>query len=56
MADEREKFPLHLQKQEVKLHEALERLRKAYDVAINAEEQLKDTLHAAKLTLDENNY
>lgn len=56
MADEREKFPLHLQKQEVKLEEALTRLRSAYDIAIKAEEQLKDTLHSAKEMLEQNNY
>jgi len=50
------KLPLHLQKQEVKLEEALANLRAAYDIAIKAEEQLKNTLHNAKEVLDNNNY
>lgn len=50
------KLPEHLQKQEDKLLVALTNLREAYDLAIKAEEQLKDTLLSAKQTLDENTY
>lgn len=50
------KLPPYLQKQEVKLEEALAHLRSAYEIAIKAEEQLKNTLHNAKEILDKNNY
>lgn len=56
MTDGEGKLPPHLQKKEQELSEALANLRAAYDIAIKAEEQLKDTLHLAKETLDQNNY
>ncbi len=56
MTEEIGKLPMHLQKQEEKLGEALANLKTAYDIAIGAEEQLKNTLMSAKRMLDENNY
>ena len=52
MPEDEGKLPLHLRKQEEKLTEALVHLRMAYDIAIRAEVQLKDTLHNAKELLD----
>lgn len=56
MTEGQKELPLHLQRQEAKLAEALQNLRTAYDIAIGAEEQLKVTLQGAKHLLDENNY
>lgn len=56
MAEEQKELPLHLQRQEAKLVEALQNLRSAYDIAIGAEQQLKETLQHAKFMLDENNF
>lgn len=56
MAEEQKELPLHLQRKEAMLGEALQNLRTAYDIAIGAEEQLKATLQNAKHLLDENNY
>lgn len=56
MTEGQKELPLHLQRQEARLVEALQNLRTAYDIAIGAEEQLKVTLQGAKHLLDENNY
>lgn len=55
-SEEAGKLPQHLQKQEDKLVEALANLRKAYDLAIQVEEQLKVTLQSVERVLDENNH
>ena len=53
MSEEEEgKLPQYLQKQEERLGEALHNLRLAYDIAIRAEVQLRDTLSNAKDLLD----
>lgn len=54
--EEAGKLPQHLQKQEDKLVAALANLRKAYDLAIQVEEQLKVTLQSVERVLDENKY